>query len=130
MTSRGRVRFFAEAGPYAGYLVRARAVTSGSSALFLDEQGTMPIIVPPATDPLVIDLGADTGVMDSLKRTNIGLTGGGGVTCPLGRGCLVLEARFQLGLATIQRDVATSGNTQTGAVVMSLGYKLPLGQRK
>lgn len=125
-----RVRFFAEAGPYAGYLVRARAVTSGTSALYLDELGTMPIIIPPATDPLVIDLGADTNVRASLKRTNLGLTGGGGVIYALGPGELIFEARFQLGLTTIQKDIETSGETQTGAVVISLGYRLPLGARK
>jgi hypothetical protein len=130
LTSRGRLRFFAQAGAYAGYLVRARAVTRGSSALFLDEQGTMPIIVPPATDPLIVDLGADTDVMDSLKRTNLGLTGGGGLIYPLGRGSLVLEARFQLGLTTIQKDIETSGDTQTGAVVMSFGYRMPLTKPK
>jgi hypothetical protein len=130
LTSRGRVRFFAEAGPYAGYLVRARAQTAGTSFLYLDELGTMPIVIPPATDPLSVDLGADTNVRASLKRTNLGLTGGGGLIYPLGQGSFVLEARFQLGLTTIQKDVETSGDTQTGAVVISLGYRLPIGPRK
>jgi hypothetical protein len=125
-----RVRFFVEAGPYAGYLVRARALTAGTSFLYLDELGTMPIVVPPATDPLIIDLGADTNVRASLKRTNLGLTGGGGLTYPLGRGWLVLEARFQLGLSTIQKFPETDGDTQTGAVVVSLGYALPLARHK
>ena len=125
-TGGGRLRFFLDAGPYVGFLIRARALTSGVSALYLDEGGTMPIIIPPATDPLVVDLGADTNVKDSLKTVNVGLAGGAGIAYPLGPGDLVLEARFELGLTIIQKDVATSGESRTGAVIVSLGYSLPL----
>jgi hypothetical protein len=120
------VRFFINAGPYVGYLVRAKAVTRGSSALYLDEEGTMPIIIPPDTEPLVVPLDADTDVKDSLKTTNFGLAGGAGMMYPLGPGSLVLEAHFQAGLITIQKDVETSGKSQTGAVVISLGYLFSL----
>jgi hypothetical protein len=121
-----RLCFFLNAGPYVGFLIRAKAVTSGTSTLFLDEAGTMPVIIPPATDPLAIDLGAETDVKDSLKTVNVGLAGGGGVMVPLGPGDLIIEARFELGLTTIQKDVETSGRSRTGAVVVSLGYSLPV----
>jgi len=119
-----RLRFFLNAGPYVGVLLRAKAVTRGSSLIYLDEAGTMPVIDTP------VSFDADTNVKDSLKSTNIGLYGGGGVKYPLGCGDLVLEAHFQLGLTTIQRDIATSGKSQTGAVVISLGYTLPLGRKE
>lgn len=125
-----KVRFFIGAGPYIGLLVRAVALTEGTSALYLDEAGTVPIVIPPATEPVEVDLGAETDVKDSLETVNIGLAGGGGVAVPLGPGDLVLEARFQLGLTTLQKDPETDGHTQTGAVVVSLGYTLPLGRRK
>jgi hypothetical protein len=125
-----KLRVFINAGPYVGILLRARAVTKGTSALYLDEGATMPIIIPPNTEPLEVDLGANTNVKDSLKSTNIGLIGGGGLMYPLGPGDLILEAHFQLGLTTIQRDVETSGKSQTGAVVISLGYSLPLAKNK
>ena len=129
-TSGGRLRFFLNAGPYVGFLVRAKAVTSGTSPLYLDEEGTMPVIIPPATEPLVVDLGAKTDVKDSLKTVNAGLTGGGGVMYPLGPGDLILEARFELGLAIIQKDVTTSGESRTGAIIVSLGYSLPLRRHR
>jgi hypothetical protein len=125
-----KIRFFVNAGPYVGFLVRARAVTKGTSVFYLDEAGTMPIIIPPATDPAEFDLGADTDVKDSLKTTNIGLAAGGGLIYPLGPGELILEAHFQLGLTTIQKDIETSGKSQTGAIVISLGYLLPLARHK
>jgi len=126
----GKVRAFLQAGPYAGYLVRAKALTAGRSFLFLDEAGTMPIIVPPATEPLEVDLGAEANVRDSLEKFNIGVAGGAGVLVPLGRGDLVFEARFQLGLTTLQKYPETDGHTETGAIVISLGYVLPFALHK
>jgi hypothetical protein len=112
-----RVRFFVNAGPYEGYLVRAHTLTKGSSLIYLDEAGTMPVVASP------VSFEADTGVMDSLKKWNFGLAGGGGIIYPAGLGNIILEAHFQLGLTTIQKDVATSGSSKTGAVVISLGYE-------
>jgi hypothetical protein len=114
-------RFFLNAGPYVGILLNAKAVTSGSSDIYFDGDPITPGPVP---------FDAETDVKDSLKSVNIGLTGGGGVMHRLGPGDLILEAHFQLGLSTIQKDVATSGNNQTGAVVVSLGYSLPLSRNE
>ena len=123
LTFGNKLRCFVNAGPYVGILLRARAVTEGTSALYLDEDLTMPISGE-------VDLGANTNVRDSLKSTNIGLIGGGGLMYPLGPGDLILEAHFELGLTTIQKDVETSGKSQTGAVVVSLGYSFPLAAKK
>ncbi len=124
-----RLRFFVNAGPYVGLLIGHHAVTKGTSAMFLDEGETMPIIIPPATEPLIVDLGADTDVGDSLKNWNFGVAGGLGLLYPFGRGDVTIEARFEYGLTTIQRDVTTSGDTQTGAIAITLGYSLPLRRR-
>ena len=72
--------------------------------------------------------GHNTVVSDSLKRTNIGITGGGGIMYRVGPGDLITEARFQVGLTTIEHDVSTSGNNKTGAVVVSVGYGFPLSR--
>jgi hypothetical protein len=117
-----RFRFFVDGGPYLGILVRARAVTSGSSLIYLDQGGTQPLTPSP------VPFDAETDVGDSLRRTNIGVIGGAGVMHRLGPGDLVADVHFQLGLTTIQRDVSTSGNDKTGAVVVSLGYGLPFSR--
>jgi Outer membrane protein beta-barrel domain len=122
-----KLKFFLDLGPYAGYLVRGKALTEGVSPLYLDEAGTMPIIIPPATEPLEVDLGAATDVKDSVEPFNFGLAGGGGLSLPVGPGRAVLEVRFQLGLTHLQKDPA-DGITQTGAVLVSLGYVLPVGR--
>ena len=117
-------RFFINGGAYLGILVSAKAVTSGSSLIYLDQGKTQPITPSP------VSFDAETDVSDSLKRTNYGIIGGGGVMHRVGRGDLVAEVHFQVGLTTIQQDVSTSGNNKTGAVVVSLGYSLPLSRGK
>ena len=110
-----RFRFFVNGGAYLGILVGAKAVTSGSSLIYLDQGKTQPVTPSP------VSFDAETDVSDSLRRTNIGIIGGGGIMHRLGRGDLVAEVHFQVGLTTIQQDVSTSGNNKTGAVVVSLG---------
>ena len=117
-----RFRFFINGGAYLGFLVSAKAVTSGSSLIYLDQAMTQPVTPSP------VPFDAETNVSDSLKRTNIGITGGGGIMYRVGPGDLVAEAHFQVGLTTIQQDVSTSGNNKTGAVVVSLGYSFPLSR--
>jgi hypothetical protein len=125
-----KLRFFLDLGPYAGYLVRGKALTEGVSALYLDEARTMPITLPPDyVEPLVVDLTATTDVKDSVHAINVGLAGGGGLIMPVGPGNLILEARFQLGLTNLQKD-SENGKTQTGAVIVSLGYMLPVARRR
>jgi hypothetical protein len=126
VTFGNKARFFFNAGPYLGFLVRANALTAGTSTVYLDEGGTVPVLIPPEGDPLIIPLDADTDVKESLKSSNVGLAGGGGVFYPVGVGEIVIEARFQLGLTVIQEDVATSGSTKTGALVVSIGYAFSL----
>jgi hypothetical protein len=119
-----KFRFFVNAGPYVGFLLRAKALTSGSSLIYMDSGGAMPVTPGP------VPFDAKTNVKDSLKSTNLGVIAGGGVRHRLGTGDIMLEARFQLGLTTIQKDVETSGNNKTGAVIVSLGYSLPLARHK
>lgn len=111
--------FFVNAGPYVGFLARAKSVTSGSSLIYLDAARTQPVTPSP------VPFDADTDVSDSLRRVNVGITAGGGYRHRAGPGELVAEAHFQVGLTTIQKDVATSGNNKTGAVVVSVGYAFP-----
>lgn len=112
--------FFVNGGPYFGLLLRARAQTSGSSLIYLDAARTQPVTPSP------VSFDAETSVKDSLRRGNVGITAGGGYRHRAGVGEVVLEAHFELGLTTIQRDVTTSGSNKTGAVVASVGYLFPL----
>jgi hypothetical protein len=130
LTLGNKIRFFINAGPYVGFLVRARALTEGKSIFYLDKNGTMPVIIPPATKPLEFNMTADTDVKKSLKDSNFGLSGGAGVMIPMGPDEIIVEAHFQIGLTTIQKDIQKTGKSQTGAFVISVGFSLPLTKKK
>jgi len=107
------------AGPYVGLLVSAREVTSGNGTVYLDKSGTMPAI--PGNS-----FASDTDIKNSIHSFNWGLQAGVGTARPLGSGELTLDVRGGLGLTNIQKD-AVDGKNGTGALVVTLGYAMPLG---
>ena len=115
-------RLFINAGPYVGFLVRAKSVTSGLSTLYLDNSGT-PLLVPPDFQPLPpISFDATIDSQEDINDLSAGITGGIGVAMPAGPGELILGVRFSLGLTNIQTDVKAYGRNHTGAVVLTIGY--------
>lgn len=118
----GRPRFFIDAGPYIGFLVRAKTVTGGVSSLYVDDSGT-PLLVPPDYQPLPpVSFDATTDTRNDINDVSAGLAGRVGIAIPAGPGELVLGVCFTLGLTNIQRDVETYGRNRTGAVVVAIGY--------
>ena len=49
-----------------------------------------------------------------------------GYGLPLGSGRLELDVRGGYGLVNVQKDTATNGKNNTGSLVMSLGYGVPV----
>ncbi|HVU99355.1 MAG TPA: porin family protein [Puia sp.] len=114
-------QFYVNAGPYAGYLLHAKEKTSGASLIYADPQGQQPLgtqygPVPPQ------DFAATTDVTSSIKRWNVGVTGGIGVAKPLGtRNKIFFDTRFEYGFINIQK-YKEDGKNNTGNVLLSLGY--------
>lgn len=126
-------RIFVGAGPYVGFLLSAKTVTSGQSSIYLDSNGEQPLTFPPGSPdegaPVPPqDFGATTDGKADLHNFNWGIQGGAGVVQPLGPGVVSLDVRGGLGLANIQRDTATNGKDSTGNLVIALGYAVPLGR--
>jgi len=121
-----QLRVFVNAGPYIGFLVRAKTITSGTSTVYVDPAGTQPLLLPPDYQPLMLSFDATTSIREDVRSTNLGITGGGGVLYPLGSGSLILETHFSFGLSNVQRNVETGGKNLTGAVVITVGYALPI----
>jgi hypothetical protein len=113
----GPMHFFVDAGPYVGYLVRAKTETSGVSAPY-DEPGNQ-------LAPMMIDFGGTTDIKDSINRWNVGLGGGLGVETQFGPGRVLVDAHFSYGLKNIQRYPDTDGENNTGALEFTLGYAVP-----
>jgi hypothetical protein len=115
------IRMFADAGPYVGFLVKAKTVTKGTSLLY-DESGS-------ALPYPEQDFGADTNIKSDINSTNFGVGGGLGFEMSYGPGDVVIDAHFSYGLTNIQKDTAVNGENNTGQLAFTLGYSYPLGGR-
>lgn len=112
-----KIKYFVNAGAYVGYRVRAKTVTGGTSLLYLDPSGTLPL------DPnLQVSFDAKTDVSQEINRWNFGLCGSIGAKVPLGTGLVTLSGRFNYGLSNIQSHPEITGKNHTGALIISLGY--------
>lgn len=67
-------RVHVDAGPFVGFLVSATQVTSGTSLFFLEAAGRSPITPAPQS------LDASEDIKDQLRRINVGIEGGIGLT--------------------------------------------------
>ncbi len=114
-------RFYVDAGPYVGYLLSAKNLTSGSGPIYRDSAGTQP-----AQDEtgalIVVDYGATVDNLEGMHRWNWGFQGGLGYAVPVGTGQLYLDARAGLGLPHLQKNTAVDGESRTGVLVVVLGY--------
>lgn len=123
------LKFQGNIGPYIGFLLNAKEVSSGTSLIYVDKNKT-PLMVPVPPDyqhyaelpPQSFD--ATTDVYDSIKKINLGAAGGIGLIYPIGETQRInLDVRFTYGLTNIQK-YAADGKNHTGNVVLSLGYSM------
>lgn len=123
-------RFYVNGGPYIGFLIRAKTVTSGSSLLYVDSSG-IPLAIPGQDQGLPpVSLDADTDIKDELNSTNLGITGGIGVAFLAGPGEIMIGAHFSRGLTNIQKDIEAGGKNYTGAVILLVGYAFTLERKR
>lgn len=116
------VGYYVNGGPYMGFLMKATTVTSGTSPLYLNNAGTVPVLIGPGTPFPAIPFDAKTDVTDDLNRFNFGVTGGGGITFKHGKNYAFIDGRVAYGLTTLQKDTVNDGKSRTGNVVFSFGY--------
>ena len=116
-----RFPFYVNAGPYLGYLLHAKEKTSGTSYIYADSQGQQPLETQAGPVPAQ-NFDATTDVTSSIKRWNLGITGGAGIAKPFGqRNKVFFDARFEYGFLNIQK-YSQDGKNNTGNVLLSLGY--------
>lgn len=124
-------RFYINAGPYIGFLLNAKTVTSGMSSFFYDKGGAFPVLLPPYYQPIPpISFDATTDIEDEINDINAGIAGGAGVSIPVGPGDIVAGFHFSWGMTNIQKNSAVYGEDQTGAIVFTLGYILFLNRNR
>lgn len=114
-------KYYVNAGPYMGYLFKATQKTSGTSGIYFDKNGTMPLAVQGQPVPS-LSFNAETDVKDQLNTFNFGLTGGVGIAHGLGKqGEILLDVRGAYGLTALQKNEA-NGENHTGGIFVTLGY--------
>lgn len=122
-----KTRVYVNGGAFYGRLLSAKTKTKGSSTIYLDRNGTTPILLPPAGLPLPpISFDADTDIKNDVNKNNIGLTGGGGIEFPKGKNYFFIDARVSYGLRNIQIDSVRNGNSHSGGLIFSVGYAFRL----
>lgn len=121
--SKEKTRVYLNGGVYYGGLINAKQVTSGSSTIYLDRNGQVPLLLPPNGTPLpAVSFDATTDIKKDIQGNNFGVTGGGGLEIPHGKNYFLIDARISYGLKTIQKDTARNGDSKTGNLVISVGY--------
>jgi len=119
-------KFYFDFGPYLGFLLNAKQITSGSSIVYADAAGTQPVSVDPQTGhvfPAPFD--ANTDINSDINKINFGLTGGIGLAQGVGFGHIFLDLRGAYGLTYVQNDTK-NGSSHTGNLLIALGYSIPL----
>jgi hypothetical protein len=114
-------RIYVDAGPFLGYLVSAKQVTSGSSDFYADPAGTEAL--PAGTQ----NFDATSDIKDQLNKVNFGFEGNLGLKYKFKRSSIFIEGGGNYGLLNIQKGTA-NGKNNTGAATADLGYSLALGK--
>jgi hypothetical protein len=120
-----KVHFYINAGPYFGYLMNAKNITSGSSSIYIDGKGTVPLdaILQQAGMQGIgeVNFTSDENITSDTHRFNVGGEGAVGFELIMNSGKLFIEGGGNYGLIQIQKDDANGAN-HTGAGTVSVGY--------
>ena len=114
-------RIYVDAGPFLGYLIYAKQVTSGSSEFYADNKGTEPL--PAGTQ----NFDATSDIKDQLNKVNFGFEGNLGLKYKFKRSSIFIEGGGNYGLINIQKGTA-NGKNNTGAATADIGYSFALGK--
>lgn len=121
--SDSKPRIYLNGGAFYGRILTAKTETKGMSTVYLDRDGQMPVLLPPAGTPFPeIPFDATTDIKNEVNANNFGFTGGGGVEIPNNGNILLFDVRVSRGIINIQRDTAANGSSKTGNLVISVGY--------
>jgi hypothetical protein len=113
-----KFRITIAAGPYIGFLLSAKQVTSGNSTLYLDPGGMESLPIGPQS------FDTTNNIKSQLNTTNFGVDGSVGIEYLMGKTMhdkIFLEIGGNYGFLNIQKGSA-NGKNNTGAATIMLGY--------
>ncbi len=117
LSAQSPLRFYVNAGPFAGVLLTGKQITSGTSTVYLDEKGAMPLDpVPPQS------FDGKKDIKDQLHKFNAGAEANLGFSYRTGAsGNIFIEGGFNYGFVNIQKGTA-NGKNNAGAGTLAVGY--------
>lgn len=114
-------RLYGDVGPFVGFLLSAKQVTSGQSEIFTDPEGTQALPFGSQS------FDATNDIKDQLNSTNFGVEGNIGLNYAFGPDNLFIEFGGNYGFVNIQKGSA-NGKNNTGAATIVLGYSFWIGK--
>ncbi len=114
-------RMYADVGPFIGFLLSAKQVTSGNSEIYLDPSAQQPLPAGSQSFDNTQD------IKDQLNSTNFGVEGNIGLNYKFGMNNIFFEVGGNYGFLNIQKGSA-NGKNNTGAATIVLGYSYWLGK--
>ncbi|HTM92507.1 MAG TPA: porin family protein, partial [Flavisolibacter sp.] len=121
-----RIFYFVSFGPYAAVRLKAQTVTSGTSSIYLDKEGTVVLTMPDGSPIPPQTFNSTTNIKDEIKRMSAGITGGISSGYNFDGNKFFIEARFTRGLINIQTSSAENGKNKTGSLIFAAGYMFSL----
>jgi hypothetical protein len=118
-------RFYADAGPFAGFLLNAHQVTSGTSEVYSDPAGTQAEPGLPAQN--FGGSNGNTDIKPQLHTFDLGIEGNLGFSYKIKRSSIFIEGGGNYGFLNIQKGTA-NGKNNTGAATADIGYALGFGK--
>ena len=116
MSKKSPVKIYMALGPFVGYLINAKQVTSGSSLYYLDAEKKIALPLPEQSFDAV------TGIKSDLNKLNAGINGFVGISYSFDKkNALFIEGGGNYGFIPIQKGTV-NGKNNTGAGVITLGY--------
>ncbi len=121
LSSTSPVRIYVDAGPFAGFLLSAHQVTSGSSMIYADEKGQQPLSQQSQS------FDSTNNIKSQLNSFNFGISGNVGISYSFNRSNIFIEGGGNYGFLNIQKGTA-NGKNNTGAGTVDIGYGYSFGK--
>ena len=108
-------KIYVDAGPFVGFLLSAKQVTSGESEVYMDPAGQQALPVGSQS------FNNEQDIKDQLNTTNFGVEANLGLNYSLGQHNIFFEVGGNYGFLNIQKG-SQNGKNNTGAATIVLGY--------
>ncbi len=116
------VRFYVNVGPFVGFLLNAKQVTSGSSPVYADQDGTTQV------SPGAQSFDNTQNIKSQLHSANFGVEANVGFSEAFGKSEIFIEGGGNYGFLNIQKGTA-NGKNNIGAGTLTIGYAYHLGKK-